>query len=117
MKHFLDEIAKKIEQDKCVMIYPEAHIWPYYTKIRPFTDASFRYPVQLKCPVMCFTNTYQKRKHGQKPRIVTYIDGPFYQDESLKGKARKEALRNQVYDAMVERSKLNTIELAKYIKK
>ena len=117
MKHFLDEIAKKIEQDKCVMIYPEAHIWPYYTKIRPFTDASFRYPVQLKCPVMCFTNTYQKRKHGQKPRIVTYIDGPFYPDESLKGKARKEALRNQVYEAMVERSKLNTIELAKYIKK
>ena len=117
MKHFLDEIAKKIEQDKCVMIYPEAHIWPYYTKIRPFTDASFRYPVQLKCPVMCFTNTYQKRKHGQKPRIVTYIDGPFYPDESLKGKARKETLRNQVYEAMVERSKLNTIELAKYIKK
>ena len=50
-------------------------------------------------------------------RIVTYIDGPFYPDESLKGKARKEALRNQVYEAMVERSKLNTIELAKYIKK
>ena len=117
MKHFLDEISKKIAQDKCVMIYPEAHIWPYYTKIRPFTDSSFRYPVQLKCPVMCFTNTYQKRKYGQKPRIVTYIDGPFYPDESLKGKARKEALRNQVYDAMVERSKLNTIELAKYIKK
>ena len=58
MKHFLDEIAKKIEQDKCVMIYPEAHIWPNYTKIRPFTDSSFRYPVQLKSPVMCFTNTY-----------------------------------------------------------
>ena len=99
------------------MIYPEAHIWPFYTKIRPFTESSFRYPIQNKCPVMCFTNTYQKRKLGKKAKIVTYIDGPFYADSSLKGKAQKVELRNRVYDAMVERSRNNTLVLATYIKK
>ena len=99
------------------MIYPEAHIWPFYTKIRPFTESSFRYPIQNKCPVMCFTNTYQKRKFGKKAKIVTYIDGPFYADSSLKRKAQKVELRNRVYEAMVERSRNNTLVLATYIKK
>ena len=116
-KNFIKEITEKITEKKCVMIYPEAHIWPFYTKIRPFTESSFRYPIQNKCPVMCFTNTYQKRKFGKKAKIVTYIDGPFYADSSLKGKAQKVELRNRVYEAMVERSRNNTLVLATYIKK
>ena len=116
-KNFIKEITEKISEKKCVTIYPEAHIWPFYTKIRPFTESSFRYPIQNKCPVMCFTNTYQKRKFGKKPKIVTYIDGPFYADSSLKGKAQKVELRNRVYETMVERSRNNTIVLATYIKK
>lgn len=116
-KNFIKEITEKITEKKCVMIYPEAHIWPFYTKIRPFTENSFRYPIQNKCPVMCFTNTYQKRKFGKKAKIVTYIDGPFYADSSLKGKAQKVELRNRVYEAMVERSRNNTLVLATYIKK
>lgn len=99
------------------MIYPEAHIWPYYTKIRPFKDSSFRYPVQYQCPVICFTNTYQKRKHSKKPQIVTYVDGPFYPDAKLRGKEQKADLRNRVYEQMKERSSRNTLVLATYIKK
>ena len=117
MKHFLEEIGKKITAKKCVMIYPEAHIWPYYTKIRPFKDSSFRYPVQYQCPVICFTNTYQKRKHSKKPQIVTYVDGPFYPDAKLRGKEQKADLRNRVYEQMKERSSRNTLVLATYIKK
>lgn len=116
LKNFLAETERKISEKKCVMIYPEAHIWPYYTKIRPFTEKSFRYPVQYDCPVMCFTNTYQKRKHGHKPMIVTYVDGPFYPDKNLKGSARKKELRDRVYETMTMRSKNNNIELAKYVR-
>jgi 1-acyl-sn-glycerol-3-phosphate acyltransferase len=116
MKHFADAIQTRVSENKCVMIYPEAHIWPYYTDIRPFGNASFHYPVSLNAPVYCFTNTYQKRKHGSRPRIVTYIDGPFFADESLSKKSQREALRNQVYTAMKQRAEENTVTLIQYIK-
>lgn len=115
-KNFIRVVKQRVEEGKCVMIYPEAHIWPYYTKIRPFLDTSFRYPVQSKLPVFCLTNTYQKRKWGKKPKLVTYIDGPFYPKEGLKGSEARENLRNQVYSTMVERSKNSNIEVVRYIR-
>lgn len=116
-KNFLRVVKETVDEGRCVMIYPEAHIWPYYTKIRPFSDMSFRYPVQSKAPVYCLTNTYQKRRFGKKPRIVTYIDGPFYPKEGVSGKAAKEDLRNQVYETMVARSQNSNIEMIRYVKK
>lgn len=116
-KNFLQAVEIRILQKHAITIYPEAHIWPYYTKIRPFKDTSFRYPIQQKVPVFCFTNTYQARKWRKTPRIVTYVDGPFYPDSALRGPAQREELRNRVYDTMTERSRLNTVEKIKYIKK
>lgn len=116
-RNFMKAIQLKIKQNKGVMIYPEAHIWPFYTKIRPFTDASFRYPVQLKTPVFSLTNTYIRRNNkSDKPQIVTYIDGPFFADKTLSAKEQKKQLRDQVYNAMVSRSASNNIELIKYIR-
>ena len=34
MKNFLEVIEKRIKDGNSVTIFPEAHIWPYYTKIR-----------------------------------------------------------------------------------
>src|SRR5699024_12184657 len=31
-----------------ILIYPEAHVWPYYTKIRQFDATSMQCPVKLK---------------------------------------------------------------------
>lgn len=116
-KNFMNAIKVRIEQKRIVMIYPEAHIWPYYTKIRPFVETSFRYPVQYNVPVFCFTNTYQKRRFSSKPRIVTYVDGPFFADGNLSSKEQKKDLRDKVYNTMTEKSKNNTVEVIKYIKK
>ena len=44
MKNFHDAVLSHAQKRHCIVIYPEAHIWPYYTKIRPFKDVSFRYP-------------------------------------------------------------------------
>ena len=119
MKNFLEIIEEKIKKKYAITIYPEAHIWPYYTKIRPFKSVSFKYPVEMKKPVFCVTNTYQKRgKKGDKVKIVSYIDGPFYVDENISNvRAQKEDLRNRVYECMVERSKNSNIEVVEYRKK
>ena len=115
-RNFLEAIDTRISEGCAVTVYPEAHIWPYYTGIRPFKDVSFSYPVRLGTPVFCFTNTYQKRRFGKKPKIVTYVDGPFFADENLKPHERKADLRNRVYDRMCERAKNSNVEMIKYIK-
>lgn len=115
-KNFMNTMKLRLQKNSSIMIYPEAHIWPFYTKIRPFTDLSFRYPIINNCPTFCFTNTYQKRKFSRTPRIVTYVDGPFFPDESLGKKEKQTDLRNRVYEKMVERSRNNNVEIIKYIK-
>lgn len=109
MMNFLDSINKKIEKNYAITIYPEAHIWPYYTKIRPFKSVSFKYPVQLQKPTFCMTNTYQERKNG-KVKITTYIDGPFFSDIKKPAKEQQQELRDKVYEQMVQRSQNSTYE-------
>ena len=118
MKKFLEAINQKIEKGYAITIYPAAHIWPYYTKIRPFKTVSFKYPVQLEKPAFCMTNTYQSYgKNNDKVKIVTYIDGPFFPDEGLSVKEKQQNLRDKIYNCMVERSKNSNIEHIKYVKK
>ncbi len=116
-KSFLEAMKRRINERAAIVIYPEAHIWPYYTGIRPFSDASFSYPVKLNSPVFCFTNTYQKRKHSKKARIVTYVDGPFFPDNTLSPRKSRQKLRDEVYEKMRERSKLSSVEVIQYVKK
>ena len=115
-KNFISAIETRIAEGCAITIYPEAHIWPYYTEIRPFKDVSFSYPVKSDAPVFCFTNTYQKRRFGKKPRIVTYVDGPFFADKSLSSRERKAELRERVYQKMCERAKNSNLVMIKYIK-
>lgn len=118
MKNFLEAIKQKINKGYAITIYPEAHIWPYYTKIRPFKDVSFKYPVQLEKPAFCITNTYQSYgKNNKKIKIVSYIDGPFFPNKELTLKEQQKELRNKIYNCMDERSKNSNIEHIKYIKK
>lgn len=115
-RNFVNCIDYRVKENKAIAIYPEAHIWPYYTHIRPFKNTSFRYPIKYNSPVFCFTNTYQKRKFSKNPKIVTYIDGPYFPNGDIPTSEAKDILRNQVYDKMVERSLNNNVELIKYIK-
>lgn len=115
-RNFMHALERRLAQKHCVMIYPEAHIWPYYTDIRAFRDDSFRYPVSSRLPVFSLTNTYQKRRFTSIPRIVTYLDGPFYPDPALSAKEQKRKLRNQVYEVMQERAGQNNVILIRYEK-
>ena len=122
MKNFLEAIRKRINKGYSISIYPEAHIWPYYTKIRNFRDVSFKYPIELEVPAFSISNTYQAYgKNKDKIQIVSYIDGPFYADKAIDGmnlnnKQKQKNLRDKVYETMCTRSKNSNIEYIKYIK-
>ncbi len=107
MRAFLSAMETRVQEGHCIMIYPEAHIWPYYTGIRPFGRDSFRYPVRFGCPVFCTTVTYSKKRFGKKPRVTVYVDGPFEADKSLPPRMCEQALRDEIYAAMCRRAAEN----------
>lgn len=116
MKQFNLAVEERIKSAHPVIIYPEAHVWEYYTDIRPFSETSFKYPINLGVPTYCITATYQKRKLGKKPKITLYVDGPF-EAKGDNNTQRAKALRNAVYAKMKERAKLNNCEYITYIQK
>lgn len=102
--HLVKAITKVISAKKAVVIYPEAHVWPYYTKIRPFPATSMHFPVALQAPSLVMTTTYHQPKRGKRPRIVVYLDGPFYPDTSLTNKQAQHKLHTQITAAMQQRA-------------
>ena len=100
---YKEAISELIDKGKTVTVYPEAHIWPRYTGIRPFRSDSFALPVMCNSPCYSFTNVFLKSKNPliKRPVVKTYINGPFYPDESLPKRERAVDLRNRVYDSMV----------------
>lgn len=116
-KHMLECIDQRIMHEKAIMIYPEAHIWPYYTKIREFPYPSFEYASKLDKPIFVLTNCYQKRRFFKKPKIITYVDGPFYPNPDLNKKEAAKELRDIAYNTMCKRAGENsTYEYIKYVR-
>ena len=119
---FNEAVDKRLGQKKALVIYPEAHVWPYATKVRKFPagDRSFKYAVRNGLPIYTMTTTYHKRKdkkHGDLPRMDVYIDGPFWPDASKTEDENRADLAKKAYDSMVKYSKNNSYEYFKYIKK
>ena len=120
-KAFNKAVDKRLKQKKVLVIYPEAHVWPYATKIRKFPagDRSFKYAVRNNLPIFTMTTTYHKRKdkkRGDLPRMDVYIDGPFWPDVNLGEDENRAKLAKEAYDSMVKYSKKNSYEYFRYRK-
>ena len=118
-RHFLEALEKHTLLGHAVMIYPEAHLWPYCPFIRDFSPASFRYPVRFGMPsfavtVTCRTPANPRRRH---PDVTVYIDGPFYADPDLSDRERAQSLRDMVRGAMLERAENTNYEKYRYVRK
>ena len=116
-KNFYSAIENVLNSNNPIIIYPEAHLWPYYTKIRNFPATSFRYPIKYNKPVFTFTTVYKKKKFKNKPKIEIYVDGPFFINKNIPEKIAQLELRNVVFNTLTNRSTLSNYEYIKYIKK
>ncbi len=114
-KNFYQAIEYTLKKNNPIIIYPEAHLWPYHTKIRNFPNTSFRYPIKYTNPVFTFTTIYKLKKIGKKPKIEIYVDGPFYPNKDLNFKDAQQELWNVVYAKLSERAKLSNYEYVNYI--
>ncbi len=116
MKKLMNAMEYHLKHKRVIIIFPEAHQWPYCSFIRPFEETSFDFPVRFDAPTFCMTTTFQRRRHGDKPKITTYIDGPFYPDQTLGKKKAKKKLHDEVYECMKKRSENTTYEYIRYVK-
>lgn len=99
---FQDALHWRMQQKRVVTIYPEAHIWPWYTGIRPFPDGSFAYPVHENAPAVAFVTTFRQRKVFRKlwPCLTVTLSDPFWPDTSLSPLEARKKLRGEVYAFM-----------------
>lgn len=114
LKPFTNSVYAAIDQRRAVTIYPEAHVWPYATMIRPFPTTAFHYPVAHPAPVFCMTSTFQHVDGHTKPRVTVFIDGPFYVDNHLTPKQQQQQLHQRVINCMTARSQASTYEYVHY---
>lgn len=123
MRKMVRAVNERYRQKACITIYPEAHIWPYYTGIRNFGSASFAYPVGLNAPVVAMVVTYRKRRGLSRlifkhPLVTVYCSNPMYADSTLGNKAAKKDLRDRVYNWMKKTAaNANNYEFIHYEKK
>lgn len=107
-------IEYRLNRGNPIVIYPEAHVWEYYTGIRPFADTSFKFAVKYDVPVFAMTVTYKKSKLFKRPTAEIFFDGPFCaQGDTTKSKVCN--LHNTVFEAMKSRAENSDCEYIKYV--
>lgn len=113
-----DSMEYYINKRQYVLIYPEAHIWPYYTKVRSFRDGSFNYPAKCNAPVVPVVTTWRKPLIGKTPRQTLYILKPIFPQEDKTITENKTYLHEETLKAMQEfADSVPQYEYIKYIKK
>ena len=117
MRQFMETISHRCREGRCIAIFPEAHIWPFCTQIRPFPDTSFRYPVREQLPAVAMVTTYRRRRgllRFFRPAMTVTFSEPMYPNPDLSPKGAQEELRNRIHSFMVETS--NAQENVTYIR-
>lgn len=106
-----------IKKKQHILIFPEAHIWPYYTKVRPFRDGSFIYPAKCNAPVLPVVTTWRKALIGKKPKQTIYILEPIFPKEGLTPTENKAYLHEETLKNMqAVANSVSQYEYVKYIK-
>ena len=105
-----------LKKGQTIVVYPEAHAWPYYNGIRNFSAASFAYPFSFNVPAVGFTVTYRQRKlfKNGKPLVTVTVSDPVY-PKNCDGKRE---MRDKIYcfmKATAERE--NSYAYINYVKK
>lgn len=117
-KRFHEAVDYRLKQGNAVTVYPEAHVWPYATKIRKFPqgDRAFVYAVRNKVPCFALTTTYRRsgKEGDERPRMDMYVEGPFWPDPEKSDAENQAELARKVYDSMVKYSKNNSYEYFRY---
>ena len=84
---FYKEINTALLEGKTIHMYPEAALWPYYEKIRPFKKGAFKMAVDSNCPIVPILYTFNEPDgifalYKRKKCIHAKVLEPVYPDNS-----------------------------------
>ncbi|MCL2735701.1 MAG: 1-acyl-sn-glycerol-3-phosphate acyltransferase [Propionibacteriaceae bacterium] len=101
---FRSALDAAVRRGESVAVFPEAHLWPYFTGVREFSSASFTYPVRTATPVVPYVVTYRRRRWlTWRPPHLTVTVGPAILPEAWQGSPDpKGVLRDAVRSFMVD---------------
>lgn len=103
-----------VQKKQYILIYPEAHIWPYYTKIRNFPAGSFSYPAKHMTPVLPAVTVWRKPLIGKKAKQTVIFLEPIFPREDYNATQNIQYLHKKCLEAMNEVA--NSISQYEYIK-
>ena len=98
LRGFTKALSTRISQKRCVTEFPERHIWPFYTGIRPFPDNSFHHPIRDNVPLVAMVTTYRRRRGllawVKRPAMTVTFSEPILPPAGLSVQAAKTELRS-----------------------
>lgn len=101
-----------------ILIFPEAHMWPYYTHIRDFKWGSFAYPTRTMSPIVPIVTVFRSVWYSKKPKETIIIGKPIYPKMGFNAHQNKMFLYQECLNAMRKISdSYNQPEYIQYIKK
>lgn len=106
------------KKHQIVLIYPEAHIWPYYTQIRNFKVQTMKYPAIINAPVVPAVTTWRKVWWSKRPKQTVKIGTVIMPKTELSQEENIQYLYNETLSQMKELAESEKqYEYIKYIYK
>ncbi len=113
IRGYIRSTSEMLARGAVITVYPEAHVWPRCTLVRPFKSSAFDLAVRSGAAAFSVTRVYKKsRLFGFKCRL--YIDGPFYPSSGT-GAAARDELSALVRSSMEARAMENEVEIIRYL--
>lgn len=67
-------LCDTLKKNKLVVMFPEASLHPYCTKLRPFNDGAFRIAFSNKVPIVPFVFTFKQKQKKNKVKSLMYLN-------------------------------------------
>ena len=100
---FFEQINKALLDGKTIHMYPEAALWPYYEKIRPFKKGAFKMAVEANCPIVPILYKFEEPDgifalYKRKKCIHAKVLEPVYPNLNLDKNEMAEDLQRRVIE-------------------
>ena len=102
---FMEAMRAQLQRGRIVHFYPEASLWPWYDKLRPFKNGAFHLAVRSGVPVVPMVFTFREpgwlmSRLRKKPLITLRIGEPEYPVQIGSERSRVMEMRQAVEDSM-----------------
>ena len=103
--NFYKQISVYLKKKRFIHIFPEATMWPYYNKLRPFKSGAFHFAIANNVPVIPYVILFRKSKGvgkivRKRPKITVVICKPIYANFDLDKKEQIADLCEQTHSIM-----------------